>query len=381
MFLQWNKIARQISTLLLLCSGPLALAQFSGSVQGTVTDSTGAVVPGASLKLTAAEIGVSYSEQSDTSGTYHFSDLRPGEYVLHVERGGFSSADVHFAITTSDVDTENIVLRPGSTNVEVTVNANPEGVSPSETRVQTTLDSQEISRLPVLGRGIYNLVQTAPGVTGLQGDTTGVTPPDNFTIGTASVNASSSGRPTLSNNFLIDGISLLSSSSTGQFDLTPNPDSIQEVSFQTLTFNIDQGQTSALTANFTTKSGTNQFHGDVDWTYSSRAFRAHQYLEDLTNPLSFRRSYWGASVGGPIIKDRTFFFGSAQIKRAIEGSTGNDSWVIPTELVSFMHQQFPNSNPAAILAQFPVDILATPTTSSVPAMFPSLKGGISRTLR
>jgi hypothetical protein len=356
MFARWIQNAKLfIAVAIFGTASSFCFAQFSGSVKGTVSDPSGAVIAGASLKLTATEIGVSYTAQTDSTGTYTFNDLRPGHYTLRVERDGFSVGELSFVVETSETSGENIVLKPGSTTTEIQVTENPTGVNPEETRLQATISSEEISRLPVVGRGIYNLVQVAPGVTGLQGDTTGSTPNDNFTIGTSPVNASSSGRPNLSNNFMLDGISLLSSTSTGNVDLTPNPDAIQEATFQTLTYNVDQGMSSALTANFTTKSGTNQFHGDIDATYSSKSFIAHQYLENLQNPIAFRRSYFGASVGGPLIKDKTFFFGAAQIKRSVSGSTSSIGFIIPTELVNFMHAALPNSNPAAILAQYPID--------------------------
>ncbi len=373
MFASWIRNTRWLFAVALFYAFSLCFAQFSGSIQGTVTDTAGSVVPAASLELKALDIGVSYKGTSNPEGEYNFPSLRPGRYELTVSAAGFGTSRVSFQVNAEAVTGQVVQLAPGSQSTEVKVSAiNPIGINPTETRVQTTLDSAQISALPVLGRGIYNLVQVTPGVTGLQGDTTGVTPPDNFTIGSGTVNASVSGRPNNSNNFLIDGVSLLSTQSQGAIDITPNPDSIQEVAFQTQVYNVDQGDSSALVANFTSKSGTNQFHGDGDWTYSSANLSANRYGQATNQttgkPLQvpFHRNYFLGSIGGPVIKDKTFVFGSFQIKRGVEGGNSFDSWVIPDALVQYLHTAYPSSNPAAILAQFPIDphrIQITSTTT------------------
>lgn len=140
-----------------------AMAQFSGSVQGTVTDNTGAQVPNAGVAVTNADTGVVASATTNGSGQYHVNSLAPGTYRIHVTATGFQPKDVTAAITTSQIAGVDVALGVENASQTVTVSAeSAEGLNPEETRVQATLDTQQVRDLPLQNRGTLALVNTAP---------------------------------------------------------------------------------------------------------------------------------------------------------------------------------------------------------------------------
>ena len=351
----------------------LCHAQYSSNLNGTITDPNGAEVPNAAVVLTSLDSGTVYKAMTGSSGLYQFSNLGPGSYRIDVTDSGFAPASLTFRLTNNETSTQDARLALAGTSATVNVTEGMVGINTSETRTQLTLSQQELTALPSQSRGVYNLTTLAPGVTGITGDTPGGTPPDNFAIGLNTVNISANGRPAGTNNFLLDGISLLSTSSQGAIDLTPNPDAVREVAVETQSYNVDQGSASSIGVNITTRGGTNQFHGDADLTYSSNGLTARQYLQPVGTETPFHRNYFGGSFGGPVWKDRTFLFGGFQIKRSVNGSVQATSYNIPDELVAWAHTQYPNSRWAANLLPYKVDpkrfIISSVVTAGDPTLF------------
>jgi len=290
----------------LLCLWQPCYAQYSANVQGTVTDPTGAVVPGATVTLTNTATAIQDTATTNSSGAYRFDSLTPGDYEIAVEAKGFEKAIVKRHIGTDETAGVNIALTLGSASATVEVTAAETGLNPDDERLQYTLESKDLNNLPLPDRATLTTLRAAPGVVGTI-ETTGSTN-TNIPIGQAAPDARANGRPNTSNVYLLDRIPISSTENTGAVNMVPNPDMLAEIALQTISFSVDNGATSSLQIDMTSKSGGNQFHGDADISYTSKPFEAPP---DYGGVAPFHRKYFMGSVGGPLTHN-TFFFGSVE---------------------------------------------------------------------
>jgi hypothetical protein len=309
---------------ILLALVPLCHAQFSSSVQGTVSDATGAIVRGAHVTLHNLADGTDNSSVTSSSGTYAFSSIPPGSYQVIVTANGFAQSTTNVAVETDEVRGVNVLLQVANTNATVSVHATTSQLNPEETRVETTITSDELKSLPLPNRDTTLLLQLAPGAAGYvdEGNSGGYgsnvfgagvyQPGNNNSSISTSINGS--GLPGASNLFLIDDLPVMSTTSKGSVTILPNPDMIDQVSLQTQTFSVENGESSSIQTAFTTKSGSNVFHGAADFTYSGKFLTANQEFAPTTT--GYHRQNLIGSLGGPIWKDHTFFFGSVQLFRS-----------------------------------------------------------------
>ncbi len=294
----------------------LAFGQYSSNIQGTVFDPNSRVIPGAKVTLKNTETGVSASAESNASGLYRFENLAPGRYEVMVSANGFTTAKVTAATTTNSTAGVDVTLQLAGANTSVTVSEITTTLNPDETRLETTIGAQIIQALPLQNNSVYGIVQAAPGVTGFIDTRT----TDNFT-NEHTLDANANGGYFGGNAYILDGISVVSNIVTGEVNISPNPDSIQEASLQTNYFGAEYGNASGVVDELTSKSGTNKFHGSGNYLFTNQDLVAgtefiHSYspfqLQDVTG-----------SFGGPIIKDRTFFFSSVEMKRASSQGLNN----------------------------------------------------------
>ena len=284
--------------------GILAFPAFSaaqitrGAVSGTVRDATGAVVPGASVTVTNKDTNISRSAVTDARGFFRLPALEPGAYTVKAEISGFSTVeykDVRL-VSASEV-TINPELKVAGIGEAITVVGRAEGIELNKTSgtIGTTTMARAVVELPLSAdRNINNLIATAPNVSRVTGQ------------GTYAAN----GQRSRNNNYMIDG------SDNNDVSVTISttqvvPESVAEFQVQTNAYSVEFGRNSGAQVNVITKSGTNRFRGEA-WDY----FRTNE-LAALTNvekvnllekPADYTRHQAGASLGGPIIKDRTFFF-------------------------------------------------------------------------
>jgi outer membrane receptor protein involved in Fe transport len=341
--------------LILLCAGATTqqcLGQFNSSVQGTVSDQTGALVTSATVTLHNTQTGVEYSAPVNGSGFYRFNSLAPGSYQIFVDAPGFARQTIDTLVTTDQTAGVNIRMAPASTLSTVSVTSQGPVLNPDETRNQTTIEAQQIQNVPLQNGSILELTRVAPGVTGIDEDRNlsaiGI-------IGNSPV-AGANGRPSTSNLYLLDGATIQSNSllySSLELNFVPNPDMVSEVSLETTTFAVDNGAGSSLRVNYTSKAGTNRFHGAVTYRYGGKGLDA---VPDFTSALSpFSRRWWLASLGGPIWKDRTFFFVSFLHQNQISSSSSVSNYTAP-EFIQWAHQNYPNSlDVNDLLLAFPAD--------------------------
>ena len=247
---------------LLMATAALCWAQFSGSIQGTIQDPAGAVVPNAKVQLKNTETSVVATTTSDAEGNYRFVSLAPGSYQITIDATGFTTTNVSFTLATSQNLNIPVSVKLASAAQSVEITGQVPVLNTAESRNEMTLETAALASLPLAGRNMISLVTLAPGVIGT-GTVTGGSPGsgvDNYST-ELQVDASANGAGSVGNMYMVDGLDVTSAIRPGVLNLTPNPDSVQETSIQTNTFTVEYGRASSIQMAITTKSGTDAFHG------------------------------------------------------------------------------------------------------------------------
>jgi hypothetical protein len=270
----------------------------SGEIRGTVADPTGAVVPGATVEVVNDNTGDRNTVTSNDAGLYVVPQLPVGTYTVTANLNGFAPSTVKSVkVSVAFSSNVDVVLTPGGGTETVTVQAGDTAtqVNTTDQQLSTLLDNKKILDLPLLNRDPNGLVLLAPGAV----QSTSV-------LGGFSINGSRE----RNNNFLVDGVDNNDTEVPGIPGgvATPNIDATQEFRVVTGSFNAELGRNSGGIITVATKSGTNDFHGGAYMYYRSDAFAARDFfdLSGEANPL--QQKQFGASIGGPIIKDKAFFF-------------------------------------------------------------------------
>lgn len=370
----YNLLPSGILALALL--SPLTLsAQFSGNIQGIVQDPSGAVVAKASITLQNTATQVSQQTTSGLSGQYKFTSLAPGNYRLTAAAAGFANTDITATLETSQILNLNISLAIAGTTQAVEVTGQTPIVNTAETRNQLTLGTKTLSTLPLAGRNMISLVTLAPGVVGT-GTAAGGSPGsgvDNYSTETQ-VDASANGQGSVGNMFIVDGLDITSAIRPGVLNLTPNPDSIQETSIQTNTFTVDYGRASSIQMVMTTKSGGDQFHGNVSDYFTNQHLWAG--TEFVHNYAPFHSNNMSATLGGPIIPHHEFFFFGSVEPLWSSTSTGNGQTTFEDPaFTNWARQNYPNSFGTQLLTTYqPTGGTVTGVSATAAQLFPATCG-------
>src|SRR5580698_5167006 len=313
-----------------LLTGGGTRAQYTANIQGNVSDPSGAAVTQAKVVLENLANHVTATTTTDADGGYRFLSLAPGSYQISVEAAGFSTARTTITLETNQNLSVPLTVKVGATTESVTVTAENPLVNTAETRNQETLQTQELSTLPMGGRNMLSLTTIAPGVSGLglaggPGVASG-TPGsgvNNFSTETA-VDVSANGQGTVANMWTIDGLDVTSSVRQGVLNLVPNPDVIQETNIQVNTYTSEYGHGSGLQTAMTTKSGGDEFHGLASDYFNYQSMFAKYSLPGEDHPYSpFHSNNLSGTVGGPIIPHHQFFFFFGIEALRSSASTGN----------------------------------------------------------
>ena len=358
----------------LLLSAICAWAQFTSSLQGTVTDPSGAAVPGASVVLTNIASGVSAEIKTSAAGEYLFTSLAPGQYKVNVRAAGFAETNTTITLETAEPSNLPISLKVASAQQTLQVTGTAPTLDTADSRTQQTVVAQEVSELPLQGRTLFDLISFAPGVTGL-GLLTGGSPgsiTDNYSPETqATVNAN--GRSYDGNKYFVDGLDVTSTVRSGVTNQSPNPESVQELSVQTNTFSVEFGQASSIVTQITTKSGTNQFHGAAsDYYTSQQLWTRTEFTSGSYLPFHIDDGF--GSIGGPVWKNHTFFFASYEPTWSAVASTGSTTYEDPA-FVAWAQQNFPNTIGTKLLSQYPpTGVATTGVVSTAQSIFPGTCG-------
>jgi hypothetical protein len=319
-----------ILSLLFLALTSSAQSVVTGGIAGIVTDPTGAVVTGAKLTLTNPANGDVFNATSSGSGDYVFALLKPGQYTLKVTKEGFKSTTQSVTVVLGTTVTVNAALEVGSSSTTVEVNADTGAQLQTENaNISTSYDIKEIQEVPNPGGDITYVAQTAPGVT------------MNNATGGGYGNFSTFGLPATSNLFTVNGNDyndpFLNLNNTGSSNLLLGGNELQEVSVTNNAYTGQYGRQAGSQVDYTTKSGTNSWHGDAVYNWTGRFLNANDPVNLATspaggplNPRPFENNnQWAASFGGPIIKDKLFFFLNTEGIRYIFGSIHSASAPTP----------------------------------------------------
>ncbi len=302
------KIARLLTLFTLSLFLPaMALCQVdTGSISGTVRDTSGSVIPGVNVTLTNQGTGQSISTTTKSAGEYTFSPVRIGHYSVSAEMTGFEKIQQNNV--TVDVQQKvqvDLLMTLGKTSETVTVDAAPPALQTQDASVGQVIGQQAINDLPLNGRNYTFLAQLAAGVNQGQQDTRG--------LGSSGAFSANGLRPA-QNNYLLDGIdnnsNLVDFLNGTNYAIKPPVDAIQEFKVATNDYSADTGRSAGAVLNATIKSGTNQFHGAAWEFFRNDALDAANYFENANGLAKgrFQQNQFGATLGGPIIHNKTFFF-------------------------------------------------------------------------
>ncbi|HEV2278472.1 MAG TPA: carboxypeptidase regulatory-like domain-containing protein [Acidobacteriaceae bacterium] len=298
-----------------------------GSVTGTVTDTSGAVVPNAQVTLLNTDQGITLETRTGAAGSYTFSPVRAGHYTITVTAQGFATTtQSNLTVQVASPLTANIQLKVGQASETVRVTEAPPLLQTQEASTGQVIGSEEVPNLPLNGRNFTFLAQLGAGMQSPQADTRG-----NASTGAFSAN----GERPAQNNYLLDGIDNNSNNvdflNGTNYVILPPVDAIQEFKVQTGDYSAELGRAAGAVLNATVKSGTNSLHGDVFEFFRNDKLDAANWFED-NSPTpkkgEYRFNQFGGTIGGPIIRNKLFFFGDYQGTRRVQGTSATAS--VPT---------------------------------------------------
>jgi len=290
---------------LFFCFSLVALAQDTATLTGTIRDNTGAVIPGAAVTIKNTATGSVRELKTNPAGEYVAAALPPGQYNIAVTAEGFRSYLAQGVILRVAQDARiDVTMRVGNTHEEITVHG--EGlaqVNTESSELGGTITGKELTQLQLNGRNFTQLITLVPGVSNQTGQDEGVVGVE------GSISYSVNGGRTEYNNWEVDGGDMMDNGSNFSLNVYPSVEAIDEVQVLTSNYGAQYGKNGSGTVEVETKSGTNQFHGSV-WEFArNEDFNAHNYFDVSGTPKAgYKKHDFGYSVGGPIWKNRTFFF-------------------------------------------------------------------------
>lgn len=329
------KWMRQFGCLILACACFLSLPSRyafgqvdEGSISGTVQDTTGAVVPSANVTLLNIDQGITRQITTNATGGYSFSPVRIGNYTITVTANGFAkTTQTNLTVQVAQALQVNVVLKPGTASETVQVTEAPPLLQTEEASTGQVIGRQQVNDLPLNGRNFTFLAQLGAGMQTPQADTRG-----NAASGAFSAN----GERPAQNNYLLDGIDNNSDNvdflNGTNYVILPPPDAIQEFKVQTSDYSAQLGRAAGAVMNATVKSGTNQFHGDAWEFFRNDKLDAADWFEDNSptpHKGELRLNQFGATAGGPIFRNKIFFFGDYQGTRRVQGTSVSPQ--VPTQ--------------------------------------------------
>jgi hypothetical protein len=382
----------------------LAQTSATGALTGTVTDPSGGVIIGASVELISNATGQSRTATTDSSGEYKFGLLQPGNYSVKVSASGFKTATIdNVTVNVSETPVVNQKLEVGAQAEQVTVESTAETIQTQNATNGQVVGSQEVVDLPLVSRNYTQIINLSPGV--VSNVTTA------SSVGNGTVDVAANGARQNQNNYSMDGGSIVNyvsgtAGQTGSYPgiAIPNPDAIQEFKVQTSQYDASSGRNPGANVTVVTKSGTNQFHGAA-WEFNRNNFfnandffykRTEANLDERNTPQTLKQNTFGGTIGGPIKKDKIFFFGSYQGIRQINGigtsgfASGYESnvqllpWSDPSDPSDPRHLTGPATGPGSYRAYLGSVFGGTPFATCdpfyiVPATLPLCNTGLGTT--
>jgi hypothetical protein len=312
--------------MLLLPSIVTAQSSVTGAIGGAVTDASGAIVVGASATLKSNDTGAVLTTTTGSNGTYQFTLLKPGAYTLTVSRSGFKQTVQSVNVLLGQTSLANVELAVGTSNETITVTEQGALLQTENANIATTIETAQIENLPNPGGDLTAIAFTAPGVT------------MNSTGGYGNFEAF--GLPGTANLFTVNGNDyndpFLNLNNSGASNLLLGSNEIQEVAVVSNAYTGQYGRQAGAQIDYATKSGGNAFHGDAVYYFNSGGLNATDYFNGYSHEVA---NQWAASIGGPIKKDKLFFFVNTEgIRYTLAAGSGAVGYPTP-EFQSYVLSQ------------------------------------------
>jgi hypothetical protein len=298
----------------------------TAGLTGLIKDPTGAVVPGARLRVIDNSLGTEHSTVTNGDGYYSFQLLPPGNYRLRIAKPGFDTIEQSgIQLNVQETVRMDFTLPLGATTQQVTVSGVAVALQTETSSISDLVTNKEVADLPILGRNAYALVQIIPGV--FAPASYNNTPVDVISQTNVSINGARGNQ----NQYLLDGIANTNSGGAGP-GVFPDVDAVQEYRVTTNNYSAEYGQAAGGVFNVATKSGSNGFHGDAYDYLRNDKLDANDFFSNRAGiaKAAFRFNQFGGTLGGPIRKNKTFFFGAYEGVREVQGVTFVDT--VPTAL-------------------------------------------------
>jgi hypothetical protein len=340
-------------TLLLSFGGNSALAQFSSGIEGTAQDQSGARIPGAKVTVIDTRLGVERTITTNQAGYFRIDSIAASDYTVRIEMTGFKTWEQKgLILQVGEIRTVAPALEVGAESTNVTVSASQATVDLVSATTGSVIAETTLEETPLPGQNVYGLGALTPGMTG-----SAVNSADNYTNEYA-ININAAGLRQEQNGFEIDDAYTNTPSRGGGTSISPNPEIVQSMDVRTNDFDAAKGRNAGATVGVYTKSGTNDFHGTVNYYFLNDSLSARTQFQ--TQVPVFQRNESGATFGGPILKNRFFIFGAIDVLRSSTTSSGQytvetqdfDTWaqanlstkIVPTVLKTAPPLVFPTTN-------------------------------------
>ncbi|UWZ85445.1 TonB-dependent receptor [Occallatibacter riparius] len=306
-----------------------AISMTGGSIQGTVTDPNGAILQGAKITIASEETGYSKALTSDSAGFYSLGPLNPGRYTITVDAPGFQQMVVKTTVSVGVVSSGNVKLQVGGSGVTIEVSAGDVQINTEQIGVAGTVSQEQIDTLPINGRNILDIAQIQPGVVLQSGQSFDPTKTGYSAIGVNGQN----GRTT---RILLDGQDI-SDETVGTLLFNVPSGGIGEFQLNRSTQDVSGEVTSTGQVLMVSKSGSNRFHGNAFYLFQDARAGFAGINGESGDAAPFQRNQFGGYVGGPILKDRLFFFGGAERNKQMDQSPVG----VPNEFFTDIYNRWP----------------------------------------
>ena len=323
------KILSLSPAILLLCGA--AWAQTSGTISGAIKDATGGLMPSAKVSALNAATGEKRQAVSNSTGQYTFPFLPPGEYEIQVTVAGFAPTSAHAVLGVTERISVDIVLQPAGVVEKIEISSAAPLLQTASAALGRVVEGSAVKELPLSTRNFTQLLALSPGTSGPLNDA--------GSLGRGTQNISSGGARLGSNAVYIDGVDSINLHSNTSNEnafasnglVAPSPEAIQEFKVQTGLYDAQSGRSGGASVALVTKSGSQQFHGALFEFFRNNALNANSFFFNATGqdrPV-LKQNQFGGNLGGPAIKNKTFFFFSYQGTRQRNGLSGSSSLNLP----------------------------------------------------
>ncbi len=297
--------------LLAMLGGFSAFAQFSSGIEGIAHDTTGAVIAGAKVTVTDTRLGVSRTVITGQNGYFRIDGIAASTYTVEIQMAGFETwKQGGLALQIAEIRTLTPELKVGNVSTNVEVSATAASVDLVTPTTGSIISNVTLAETPLTGQNVYGLASLTPGMTGGGVTTAGN---DNYTNEYA-INLNAAGLRQEENGYQIDDGYTNTPSRGGGTSISPNPEIVQSMDIRTNDFDAQKGRNGGSTVDVYTVSGSNQLHGNIDWYFTNDTLSATTHFQSKVP--TFSRNEMGATIGGPILKNKLFYFGAIDVLRS-----------------------------------------------------------------